>query len=222
MSSCLIIKPALSRSCELYYNRYLHTPSACVHAHIQPHVRAHTPPPRRKTRHSWRAAASKAAVSHLALSPSSFPRFLFLASVTSHVLFFPSSAHSLVLPPPPPLRFPRPISFSPLPLSLLYLHAREDAPLKKSDVFFSIFIYFHFHLAFLKFMFLFFFCSSSFFFFRGEGNATSKDPYHGFFSVHQPGEKKKKAMPTLTPPPPPNPSDSSQPASPTPASFLIN
>lgn len=57
-------------------------------------------------------------------------------------------------------------------------------------MFFNIFLYFYFHLAFLKFM--CFFCSSSFFFSAGEGNAASKDPYHGFFSVHQPGEKKKK------------------------------
>lgn len=48
-------------------------------------------------------------------------------------------------------------------------------------------------------------------------NATSKDPYHRFFSVHQPA----KASSTLPPPPPPNPSDSSQPAS-LPDSCLIS
>lgn len=79
------------------------------------------------------AVASKAAVSHLTLSPSSFPRLLFPASVTSQVFFSPL-----------PL-FPTQ-SLSHLYLSLLYLPASKILLQREVMVFFLFYI----HLPFLE------------------------------------------------------------------------
>lgn len=109
MSSCLIIKPALSRSCELYYKRYLHTPSACVDAHIQPLVRAHTPPPGKNPPQLKSGCIKGSCLSSRFISVIFSSLSLSRLCHFTRLLFFPSSAHSLVLLPslfsPPDLFF---------------------------------------------------------------------------------------------------------------------
>lgn len=133
--------------------------------------------------HRWRAVASKAAVAHLTLSPSSFPRLLFLASVTSHIFF-------LILIP---LCFSLfsvfvayPISFSPLPFSAPAT-CQGDSPSKRTDVFCFIFISHFWRVHFFW-------------------NAASKDPYHRFFPP-------SADLPRQPPPHPIHRTAASQPAS---------
>lgn len=121
MSSCLIINPAFHA-----YVNFIIT-DTCIHSEGCRRAHAHTPTHALflPNCQSWRAVASKTAVSHLTLSPSSFPRLLFPASVTSHVFslsLFPIQSLSHLLP-----------------LSALPTCHRDSTP-KRSDVFFLLFV----------------------------------------------------------------------------------
>lgn len=113
--------------------------------------------------HSWGAVAFKAAVSHLAVSPSSFSHLLL--SRLSHFFFFCSLTYSLALPP---LCFLPNLFLALTPLCSTYLPRRLSSKEK--------------------------WCFALFFFFQ---STTSKNPYHRFYSVHQP----VKASPILPPSP---------------------
>lgn len=117
MSSCLIINPAFHAYVNFIITDTCTCACTCTRMCMCTHSYSSPCAPLFPNCHSWRAVASKAAVSYLTLSPSSFSRFL--ASVTSHIFFFFCS-----FPCASPSLFPTQ-SLSHLCLSLLYLPARE-------------------------------------------------------------------------------------------------
>lgn len=119
----------LSRLCELYYNRYLHTLRGLhVCVHIQPHVRTSLLQTAtvEEQLHQRQLSLISLYLRHLSLA------FLFLTSVTSDIFFFvclfPCASPSLFLTQ----------SVSHLYLSLLYLPAREIL-LQREVMFFVLF-----------------------------------------------------------------------------------
>ena len=154
---------------------------------------------------------------------SLYLRHLFLAFSFSPLSLHTFSFFLLLLIPScfSPLCFPT-RSLSHLCLSLCSTCLPGRCSSKEKWCFFVFFIYLFFLFSsrisevhvFLLFFFLFFF--------SGGGKCCLKGSISPVLLRPPTWGKKKKAMPTLTPPPPPNPSDSSQPASPTTASFLIN
>lgn len=199
----------LSRLCELYYNRYLHTlrgfthVHACAYAHTHTHIQPHMHPLLPNC-HSLKSSCIKGSCLSSHFISVIFSSLTLFSPLSLHTFFSP---FLLLIPLCFSLFVSYPVSFSPFASLSALPTCQRDSPPKRSDVFFLFYI----HLPFLE--------SSLFLKCRLKGSISQV----------------LLCPPTCKNPAPPTPPHTrihtstrtqsirqQQPASQTPASFLIN